>query len=73
MGDFLIVAAEILFLIVVGAVLLLHMISLPANWIFLGLSLLYALVTGFSSVGWVTLLILAILMIAWVLLDGLFP
>ena len=61
MVDFLIVAAEILFLIVVGAVLLLHMISLPANWIFLGLSLLYALVTGFSSIGWVTLLILAIL------------
>ena len=61
MVDFLIVAGEILFLLVVGAVLLLHMISLPANWIFLGLSLLYALITGFSSVGWVTLLILAIL------------
>lgn len=61
MIDFLIVAAEILFLIITGAVLLLHMISLPANWIFLGLSLLYALVTGFSSVGWVTLLVLAIL------------
>ena len=61
MVDFLIVTAEVLFLIVAGAVLLLHMISLPANWIFLGLSLLYALLTGFSPVGWWTLVVLAIL------------
>ena len=61
MVDFLIVAAKSLFLIVAGAVLLLHMISLPANWILLGMSLLYALVTGFNSIGWWTLLTLAIL------------
>jgi len=61
MVDFLIASGNVLFLILLGAVLLLHMISLPANWIFLGLSTLYALLTGFSSVGWWTLLVLAIL------------
>jgi len=61
MTDFLIASGNILFLLVLGAVLLLHMISLPANWIFAGLSLLYALLTGLSPVGWWTLLILAAL------------
>jgi hypothetical protein len=61
MVDFLIVSGNVLFLLLLGAVLLLHMISLPANWIFLGLTVLYALLTGLSPVGWWTILVLAIL------------
>lgn len=59
--SFLIATGKGIFLLVAGAVLFLHWISLPANWILLGLGLIYALVTGFAPVGWVTLLVLAAL------------
>jgi uncharacterized protein YqgC (DUF456 family) len=69
MVDFLIASGNILFLLVLGAVLLLHMISLPANWIFLALSTLYAFLTGFASVGLWSLLVIAILAILGELLE----
>jgi uncharacterized protein YqgC (DUF456 family) len=50
---------ETLLLGVGAAVLLLHVIGLPANWILLGLALLHALATGGHPVGWGTLLVLA--------------
>lgn len=56
MTEFLTIAAQVLFLAVSAAVLLLHGIGLPANWILLGLAGLHALVTGMQPLGWWTLL-----------------
>ncbi len=53
------ISAQVLFLAIAAAVLLLHAIGLPANWILLGLALIYALVTGLDPIGWWTLLTLA--------------
>jgi uncharacterized protein YqgC (DUF456 family) len=61
MSDVLAVVGNVLFLVVGAVVLLLHAVGLPANWILLGLALLYALITGLSPVGWGTLLVLAAL------------
>lgn len=55
MSEFLTVAAQVLFLAVSAAVLLLHAIGLPANWILLGLACVHALVTGMNPLGWWTL------------------
>lgn len=50
---------RILFLILQAAVLLLHGLGLPANWILLGLAILYALLTDMRHIGWVGLGIMA--------------
>ena len=55
MTEFLVLAAQVLFLAVSAAVLLLHALGLPANWILLGLAGIHALVTGLHPVGWWTL------------------
>ena len=59
MTDFLAIAAQVLFLAVSVAVLLLHGVGLPANWILLGLACVHSLVTGMQPLGWWTLLLLA--------------
>lgn len=58
MTEFLVISAQVLFLAIAAAVLLLHAVGLPANWILLGLALVYALVTGLAPLGWWTLLVL---------------
>ncbi len=49
------------FLVVQAGVLLLHGVGLPANWILLGLALVYALLTDMQVLGWGTLIVLAVL------------
>lgn len=61
MPEFLVVATKALGLGLAAAVLLLHVVGLPANWILLGLALVYALVTQWHPVGLWTLLVLAAL------------
>ncbi|MFQ5599929.1 MAG: DUF456 family protein [Candidatus Krumholzibacteriia bacterium] len=59
MVEFLAAAGNVLFLALGAAVLLLHWVGLPANWILLGLALVYALVTRLHPVGWWSLLAMA--------------
>jgi uncharacterized protein YqgC (DUF456 family) len=58
-SEFLVLAAQVLFLALSAAVLLLHAVGLPANWILLGLACVHALVTRMHPVGWWTLATLA--------------
>lgn len=69
MTEFLVLAAQVLFLALSAAVLLLHAVGLPANWILLGLACVHALVTGAQPLGWWTLGTLAGLATAAELLE----
>jgi hypothetical protein len=55
------VTFRIAFLVLQAGVLLLHLVGLPANWILLGLALVYALTTHMQLLGWGTLVVLAVL------------
>ena len=52
---------RIAFLVLQAGLLLLHGVGLPANWILLGLALVYALLTDMQILGWGTLIVLAVL------------
>lgn len=58
MPEFLILILKALALALAAAVLLLHVVGLPANWILLGLAAVYAFATQWDPVGPWTLLVL---------------
>ena len=62
-------AGRVAFLVLDGAVLLLNALGLPANWILLGLALLYSLLTHGQRLGWGALAILAALAVLGELLE----
>jgi uncharacterized protein YqgC (DUF456 family) len=62
-------ALRILFLLLAGALLALHLVALPANWIVLALAVGYALLTGMDRLGWGTLGVMAGLALLGELLE----
>lgn len=61
---------RILFLILQAAVLLLHGLGLPANWILLGLAVLFAVLTDMRYIGWIGLGIMASLAVLAEVLEN---